>query len=79
MESTSTAFRLDKIDFTKILKGAEIAVVGALLTYFSSVVANTDFTVHLQNGSVLTLSPLVVALWSVLYNTGRKWVTDHTK
>ena len=60
---------LDKQDFKKIGVGALVAVVGALLTYVSQVMTGVDFG---------EWTPVIVAVWSVIANIGRKWVTDHS-
>lgn len=60
-------FSLNKEDAVKILHGAGIALMGAGLTYISSVVSDTDFGVH---------TPLVVSFWSVVANTLRKYIAE---
>ena len=52
-------FKLDKADGSKILKGAGIACVGALVTYIVQIIPEIDFGNY---------SELVVALASVLSN-----------
>lgn len=65
----SQRFSLNKEDAKRILIGACVAIAGALLTYGSEVITQIDF------GS---WTPVVVALWSIVVNVGRKWITDHT-
>lgn len=56
-------FTLGNTDLKKIGKGALIAVIGALLTYFTTVVTNTNFGLW---------TPAVVAFWSIFTNTAWK-------
>jgi len=62
----SVQYTLAKSDLQKIAVGAGIAIGGALLTYLSSVVANTDFGVY---------TPIVTAAWAVVVNVARKYIT----
>jgi len=52
-----------------VLKGAGIAAAGALLTYVTQWVSGADF------GSY---TPLIVAVWSIVANAGRKFITPTT-
>ncbi len=61
----SPKFSLNQEDLVKILKGAGIAMGGALLTYLLQVVPNINFGVY---------TPGVVALLSILINAGLKFV-----
>lgn len=54
---------------TKIIKGAGIALGGALLAYLSQVIPNEDFGKY---------TPLVTAAFSILINIGLKYI-DATK
>ena len=65
----SQRYSLNAEDGKRILIGAGVAIGGALLTYGSEVVTQIDF------GS---WTPVVVAIWSVIVNVGRKWIADHT-
>lgn len=58
-----TVYGLNKADLEAIGKGLLIALVGAAVTYGSSVVTKVDFGVY---------TPLVVAFWSVVANAIRK-------
>jgi len=55
----------------KILKGAGIAAVGAILTYISAYVMDTNFVFEVS-GQMMDFTPAVVAAWSVLANVARK-------
>lgn len=57
---------LNKADGKKILKGAGIAMGGALLTYIAQVVPNVDFGAY---------TGVVVALSAVLVNAAMKYLT----
>lgn len=59
------AFTFDKETMKKILKGALIAVSGALLTYIAQYVSSTDFGVY---------TPLVVSVSSILINAGKEFI-----
>ena len=61
----SLKYSLDKEDYKKIGIGAGVAVIGALLTYLTSVITNTNFG---------QWTPVVVTLWSVITNVVRKWI-----
>jgi len=61
----SYRFSLNKADLNKIAVGAGVAVVGALLTYVSETITSVDFG---------QWTPIVVAVWSILANTVRKFV-----
>ena len=66
--SNSKKYELNKHDLKRIGLGALVAVSGALLTYLTDLIPNVDF------GS---MTPVVVALWSVIANTVRKLLTDY--
>ena len=51
-----------------LLKGAGIAALGAILTYFTSYVTHHDFGMY---------TPLVVSLWSIAVNYARKWIMTY--
>ena len=53
------------IDWKKVGKGALIAVGGALLTYFSTWIAGTDFGAY---------TPIVVAGWGIIVNVAHKYI-----
>lgn len=61
-------FKLDKKDGLKILKGAGIALGGALLTYIAQILPDVDFGAY---------GVLVGALASVLINAGMKFLEDN--
>lgn len=61
----SARFTLNKEDGQKILKGASIALGGALLTYLLEIIPEIDF------GSY---TPTVVAVASILINAGLKFI-----
>ena len=62
----SKRFKLNKEDGQKVLKGAGIAMGGALVVYLIEIVPQVEF------GEVWT--PLVVAVASVTLNFVRKWL-----
>lgn len=64
-------YTLTKDNLKSIAVGALMAAGGALLTYFNAVVMATDFT---YGGADYT--PVVVALWSIILNTARKYVSE---
>lgn len=64
----SNRFKLNSADVKKILVGLGVALAGAALTYFSSVITQIDF------GS---WTPVVVAGFSVVANVIRKWVSEN--
>lgn len=61
----SNRFQLNREDGKKILVGAGIAAGGALLTYLLEILPNVDFG---------ELTPVVVAVLSILINAGRKFL-----
>lgn len=65
----SKSFKINSLDWKKIGVGAGVAIVGALLTYVSSWITDVDF---------YGWTPIVVAVWSVIANIGRKWVADNS-
>lgn len=62
-EVQSKRFKLNQEDTKKILTGACIAMGGALLTYLTQVIGETDFG---------DLTPLITAIAAILINAGRK-------
>ena len=62
-EEQSKKLKLNKADGKKILKGAGIAVGGALLTFLAELLPNVDFGVY---------TPLATAVGAVLVNAGWK-------
>jgi hypothetical protein len=62
-----TSFTFKGINWGKVAAGAGVAIVGALLTYISAWITGQDF------GSYTTI---VMAIWTVLANIGRKWISD---
>jgi hypothetical protein len=61
----SKAYSLNKADLYKILKGACIALGGAILTYLASIIGEVDF------GSY---TAVVTAVGGVLINAGLKFL-----
>lgn len=59
------AFSFDSITQSKIIKGALIAMGGALCTYLLEIIPGIDF------GS---LTPVVVGMSSILINAVREWI-----
>lgn len=78
MNSNSSKFSLNSIDWGKILTGVEVALAGAALTYIFPVLFNLSyvFTVY---GHTFDLTALAVVLFSALSNTVRKFITDHSQ
>ena len=60
-------YRLDKASGIKILKGAGIASLGAVLTYLTTAIANIDFG---------EFTPLIVMGWSIVVNIIRKFIKE---
>ncbi len=54
-------------DVRRILIGASVAMVGALLTYIADLIPSVNFG---------DMTPIVVAILSVLVNVGRKLLTE---
>lgn len=65
---TSPKFTLNVEDAKALGKGLLIALAGAALTYVTEQIPNVDFG---------QWTPLVVATWSVVVNTARKWITEN--
>ena len=63
METQSTKFSLNTLDWKKIGMGALVAVVWTLLTYATDLIPNVDFGVY---------TPIVVAGFSIIANVVRK-------
>ena len=68
-ETQSKRFELNKEDLIKIGKGAIIAILGAVLTYGSSIISSIDFKGY---------AAIVTAIWSILVNAGWKWIKSRT-
>jgi hypothetical protein len=63
----SKKYSFNKEDGQKILKGAGIALGGALLTYLLTIVGDVDFGQY---------TPMVVGVLSILINAGLKFIND---
>lgn len=63
----SKRFHLNQEDLGKILTGACMAVAGALLTYVTKTITDTDFG---------EWTSLVVAGWSIVANIIRKYIVS---
>lgn len=63
----SKKYKLDKADINKILVGALIASTGALLTYMTEAISQTDFGEY---------TSVVVVMWSVIANIIRKYLVQ---
>ena len=61
---------MNKEDLNKILKGALIALSGALLTYLAEIPEMVDFGDY---------QAIIVAVFSVLVNVGRKFINSKRK
>lgn len=61
----SNRFELNKEDGIKILTGAGIATGGALLTYLLEILPNVNFG---------EFTPVIVAIFSILINAGKKFL-----
>jgi hypothetical protein len=68
MVKGSKTFKVNKEDLIKVAKGASIAVIGALLTYGSEYLSGVDYG---------EWTPLIVAVWSVFVNLGRKFIANN--
>lgn len=64
----SNFLSFNKEDLKKIGKGALIAVIGALLTYLTKVVTETDFG---------AFTPVIMAFWSIVANMVKKWLSNN--
>lgn len=60
-------FTFTKENLIKILKGAGIAIGGALLAYLAQYISETDFGVW---------TPIVVALGGILINAAREFLKE---
>lgn len=67
--SNSPKYSLNSTDLGKIGKGAVVVMLGAILTYLSSIIPNIDFGVW---------TPVVVAGWTVVVDILRRYLTDYT-
>ena len=63
----SIRYNVNKEDGKKILVGAGIATGGALLTYLATLIPNINFG---------EFTPVVVAIFSILINAGRKFLEN---
>ena len=61
-------FILSKEDWLSVGKGALIAIVGSLLTYVTAFFAKANFG---------EMTPVIVAVWSVIANIARKWISSN--
>lgn len=78
MENTSPKYKLNFVDLYKIVRGAGVTLVGALLTYIAGVYMNVDYTVVL-NGHAVDLTGIAVVGIGALIEAGRRWFTDHSQ
>jgi hypothetical protein len=62
----SKKYTLNTEDLQKILTGAVVAMVGALLTYVAQTIGEIDFGIY---------TPVVVAFSAILVNAVRKFIT----
>lgn len=65
----SSAFTLNGTDWKKIGKGLLVALAGAGLTYLTEWISGADFG---------TVTPIIVAGFSVIANLLRKWIVNNT-
>ena len=61
----SARYQLNKVDLKKIGRGCLIALIGAILTYFTEVIPTIELGQY---------TPLVVVFWSIITNTVRKFI-----
>lgn len=64
----SKLYKLNAEDLKKIGVGALVAVSGALLTYLTEAITQIDWG---------EMTPVIMALWSVLANVARKALTNN--
>ena len=62
----SKRFKLNVEDLTKVGKGCLIAGSGAILTYLAATILNVEFGEY---------TPIAVAIFSILANMARKWLS----
>jgi len=67
MITVSQRFQLNWNDMEKIGKGLLIALAGAALTYLTEQIPNIDLG---------EWTPIVVAIWSVIVNAAKKWLSE---
>lgn len=63
-----TSFSFKGINWGKVGIGALVAIVGALLTYITAWLGHFDFGAY---------TPVVMSVWTVIANIGRKFVSDN--
>jgi hypothetical protein len=63
----SKRFSLNKEDGKKILVGALMAIIGALLTYITETIGQVELGDY---------TPTVVAVWSIIANIARKYLLE---
>jgi hypothetical protein len=68
--ANSQRFELNSTDLKKIGTGAIIAILGALLTYGTETIGNVELG---------QWTPIVVAVFSIIANTIRKFIVDNSK
>lgn len=61
----SKKYKLNKEDGLKIVRGAGVAMGGALVVYLTNLLPNVDFGVN---------TPLIVGLVGIFLNAVRKWL-----
>ena len=67
IKNMSAKYKLDRADGAKILKGAIVAVLGALLTFLTDLLPRVELN---------EWSPLVMAVWSVVVNSALKFLMN---
>lgn len=63
----SKKYSLNKGDLKSLAIGLGLALAGAALTYLNQAIANVDFG---------TWTPVVAALWAVVVNVVRKFISE---
>lgn len=68
--SGSKKYRLNRQDMKRVGLGASVACGGAVLTYLAEIIPGIDFGVW---------TPIVMAVFSILVNAARKFLTDYSE
>jgi hypothetical protein len=74
----SIAFRFTGADWHKIGVGAGVAFAGAVVAFLPQAFTGVHFTAEV-GGQVIDYTVFVGFAASVLVNTLRKWITDHSQ
>ncbi len=76
MRNTSTKYSLNSIDVWKTLRGFFVIMLGAIISYVSSVYLNFDYKVVILD-NVVDFTVPATAIIASLIELGRRYIADN--